>query len=129
MERCGALHDLVNRYSQALVAYLMHSAACNGLHAADQRCARWLLQSHDRIGRDWFELTQEFLAVMLGVRRATVSVIAQQLQRAGLIVFRRRGVRILDREGLEAITCECYGAIKSQFDRLFPEYGAGPIPT
>jgi CRP-like cAMP-binding protein len=129
MERCGPLHDLVNRYSQALVAYLMHSAACNGLHAADQRCARWLLQSHDRIGRDWFELTQEFLAVMLGVRRATVSVIAQQLQRAGLIVFRRRGVRILDRQGLEAITCECYGAIKSQFDRLFPEYGPGPIPT
>jgi CRP-like cAMP-binding protein len=129
MDRCGALHGLVTRYSQAFVTYLMHSAACNGLHAADQRCARWLLQSHDRIGRDWFELTQEFLAIMLGVRRATVSVIAQQLQRAGLIVFRRRGVRILDREGLEAITCECYGAIKSQFDRLFPDHLAGTMPT
>jgi CRP-like cAMP-binding protein len=96
----------------------MQSAACNGLHAADKRCARWLLQSHDRIGRDWFELTQEYLAFMLGVRRATVSIITQQLQRAGLIVFRRRGVEILDRKGLEQTACECYGAIRGLFERL-----------
>jgi CRP-like cAMP-binding protein len=114
----GPLYDQVCRYSQALVGYLMQSAACNGLHAADKRCARWLLQSHDRIGRDWFELTQEYLAFMLGVRRATVSMIAQQLQRAGLIAFRRRGVVILDRKGLEDQTCECYHAIRALFDRL-----------
>lgn len=128
MERRGALHDLVSRYSQALVGYLMHSAACNGLHAADQRCARWLLQSHDRVGRDWFELTQEFLAIMLGVRRATVSMIAQELQRSGLILLRRRGVTILNRKGLEETACECYGAIRAQFDRLLPEIEARTVP-
>jgi CRP-like cAMP-binding protein len=118
MDRRGPLYDLVSRYSQALIAYVMQSAACNGLHAADKRCARWLLQSHDRVGRDRFELTQEFLAFMLGVRRATVSMIAQQLQRAGLIIFHRRRVTILDRPGLEQTTCECYGVIRDQFDRL-----------
>lgn len=116
--RCRPLRELVSRYSQAFVASLMQSAACNGLHAADQRCARWLLQSQDRLGRDWFELTQEFLAFMLGVRRATVSMIAQELQRAGLITFRRGGVTILDRAGLEKLSCECYGAIKAHFARL-----------
>jgi CRP-like cAMP-binding protein len=118
MDRREALYDLVSRYSQALIAYVMQSAACNGLHAADKRCARWLLQSHDRVGRDRFELTQEFLAFMLGVRRATVSMIAQQLQRAGLILFNRRRVTILDRHGLEDATCECYGVIKQKFDQL-----------
>jgi CRP-like cAMP-binding protein len=118
MDARGALYDLVSRYSQALVAYVMQSAACNGLHTADKRCARWLLQSHDRVGRDRFELTQEFLAFMLGVRRATVSMIAQQLQRAGLILFNSRRVTILDRQGLEDVTCECYGVIKQKFDQL-----------
>jgi CRP-like cAMP-binding protein len=118
MDRHGALYDLVGLYSQALIACVMQSAACNGLHAADQRCARWLLQSHDRIGRDCFDLTQEFLAVMLGVRRATVSMIAQQLQRAGLILFQRRTVTIVDRPGLEDATCECYGVMRDLFDRL-----------
>lgn len=118
MDRRCSLYDLVCRYSQALIAYVMQSAACNGLHAADKRCARWLLQSHDRVGRDQFCLTQEFLAFMLGVRRATVSVIAQQLQRAGLIAFSRRSITILDRAGLEGVTCECYGVIRQQFDQL-----------
>jgi CRP-like cAMP-binding protein len=129
MERRKALHDQVSRYSQALVAFLMHTAACNGLHAADQRCARWLLHSHDRIGRDWFELTQEFLAIMLGVRRATVSMIAQELQRSGLILFRRRGVTILNREGLEKLACECYRAVRTQFERLLPEIQPRVVPS
>jgi CRP-like cAMP-binding protein len=128
MRRGGTLYGLVNRYSQAVLASVMHTAACNGLHAADQRCARWLLQSHDRVGRDWFELTQEFLAIMLGVRRATVSMIAQELQRAGLIIFRRGGVTILDREGLEQTACECYAAIRAQFERLLPDAEARTVP-
>jgi CRP-like cAMP-binding protein len=128
MARCGPLHSVVNRYAQALVASLMHTAACNGLHPADQRCARWLLTSHDRIGRDAFELTQEFLAFMLGVRRATVSMIAQQLQRSGVIQFRRRGVTILDRQGLEDMACECYRAIRAQFDRLSLDLRPGTVP-
>ena len=119
--RQGPLQTAIDRYSQAFVASLMQSAACNGLHAAEQRCARWLLQSRDRLERDWFELTQELLAFMLGVRRATVSLITQELQRAGLAVFRRGGVRILNRSGLEALSCECYGAIKAQYARLLPE--------
>jgi CRP-like cAMP-binding protein len=118
ISRGGPLYELVRRYSQALIAYVTQAAACNGLHAADQRCARWLLQSHDRVGRDRFELTQEFLAIMLGVRRATVTIIAQQLQRAGLIHFRRRLVTIVDRRGLEKTACECYGVIRGHFDRL-----------
>ena len=128
MATCGPLHSVVSRYAQALVASLMHTAACNGLHPADQRCARWLLTSHDRIGRDAFELTQEFLAFMLGVRRATVSMIAQQLQRSGVIQFRRRGVTILDRQGLEDMACECYRAIRAQFDRLSMNLRPGTVP-
>jgi CRP-like cAMP-binding protein len=124
MDQRGPFYEQVCRYSQVMIAYLMHSAACNSLHAADQRCARWLLQSHDRLGRDWFELTQEYLAFMLGVRRATVSMVAQQLQRAGLIAFRKRGVVILDRKGLEDMACECYHSIRSLFDGL----GREPVP-
>jgi CRP-like cAMP-binding protein len=118
MDRRGQLFELVARYSQALMAHVMQSAACNGLHAADQRCARWLLQSHDRVGKDCFELTQEFLAIMLGVRRATVSMVAQQLQRAGLITFTRGSVTVVDRPGLEQTSCECYGAIRQQYERM-----------
>jgi DNA-binding transcriptional regulator YhcF (GntR family) len=76
------------------------------------------------VGRDRFELTQEFLAIMLGVRRATVSMIAQQLQRAGIILFNRRNVTIVNRQALEDTSCECYGVVKEQFDRLFVEPAA-----
>src|SRR5205807_8405796 len=106
------------RYAHVLLAFVMQSAACNGLHAADERCARWLLHSHDRIARDSFALTQEFLAVLLGVRRATITVIASEFQRAGLVEFGRRRVTIRNRAGLEAMSCECYRVIKDQFDRL-----------
>jgi CRP-like cAMP-binding protein len=119
MERGGPLYDVVARYATAWLGASMQSAACNGLHTADQRCARWLLQSHDRVEADRFTLTQEFLAVMLGVRRATVTLIAQQLQRAGHILLHRRSVTIRDRAGLEGVTCECYAAVKTQFDLAF----------
>jgi CRP-like cAMP-binding protein len=118
MGRRGPLCEIVSRYASVLLAFVMQSAACNGLHAADERCARWLLHTRDRMGEDSFPLTQEFLAVMLGVRRATITVIAHELQRAGLVEFERRHVTILDRSGLEATACECYRVIKDQFDRL-----------
>ena len=102
MERRGELFELVRRYSIALTALVMQSAACNSLHSAEQRCARWLLMTHDRVHGDEFSLTQEFLAVMLGVRRSTVTVIAGALHKARLIDYSHRRIRIVDRLGLEA---------------------------
>ena len=94
--------------------------ACVALHSIPERCSRWLLLTHDRVGDREFPLTQEFLAQMLGVRRASVSVAAGALQHAGLISYARGRVTILDREGLENAACECYGIIHSEFERLLP---------
>jgi CRP-like cAMP-binding protein len=116
-----ALRRLLDRYTQAYITQVSQGAACNRLHGIEARCARWLLMTHDRVGgADAFPLTQEFLAIMLGVRRAGVSVAAGALQDAGLIRYRRGGIRVLDREGLEAAACECYGVVRRQFDRLLP---------
>ncbi|HWK12519.1 MAG TPA: Crp/Fnr family transcriptional regulator [Vicinamibacterales bacterium] len=120
MDRRGALHQLVQRYSQALVTLIMQSVACNALHDVPQRAARWLLMTHDRVGSDAFELTQEYLAAMLGVRRPTVTVIARELQNKGLITYQRRRIRITDRRGLERMSCECYGVVRKEFARLTP---------
>jgi CRP-like cAMP-binding protein len=95
------------------------SAACNRAHPIDQRCARWLLMTHDRVGNDRFPLTQEFLAQMLGVRRQSVNTAASILQRAGYISYRRGMITVNDREGLESASCECYRIIRTEFDRLF----------
>ena len=89
-------------------------AACNRLHEVDERLARWLLMSHDRIGSDVLPLTQEFLAQMLGTRRSSVSVAASILQKAGLIHYNRGNVTILDRAALEEAACECYAIMKEQ---------------
>jgi CRP-like cAMP-binding protein len=114
-----ALRRLLNRYTLAYLAQVAQTAACNRLHHLEARCARWLLMTHDRVGRaERFALTQEYLGVMLGVRRAGVTVAAGALQDAGLIRYRRGGIRVLDREGLEAAACECYGVVHRQFDRL-----------
>ena len=94
------------------------STACNRLHPAEQRLARWLLICRDRIGRDDIPITQETMAVMLGVRRATVTEAAGTLQRQGLIRYRRGVVSIADRPRLEAASCECYGIVREEFDRL-----------
>jgi CRP-like cAMP-binding protein len=116
-----ALRRLLDRYTLAYLAQVAQTAACNRLHHLEARCARWLLMTHDRVGRvTTVALTQEYLAVMLGVRRAGVSVAAGALQDAGLIRYRRGGIRVLDREGLEAAACECYGIVHRQFDRLLP---------
>lgn len=118
MERRGAFHDRVTRYSQAFVNMLMQSVACNGLHSAEERCCRWLLMTHDRIGQDDFPLTHELLAIMLGVRRPTVTLVMAELTRAGIISHVRGHIRIVDRQGLEAATCECYRNIRAVSDRL-----------
>lgn len=114
----GAFRPLLDRYTQALLSQIAQSGACNRLHPIDQRCARWLLMSHDRVPGDDFSLTQEFLSQMLGVRRATVTTAASILQRAGYIRYRRGRIQITDREGLEAASCECYRVIRSEYERL-----------
>ena len=119
MERRGPLFDLIRRYSQALIALIMQSVACNGLHSVDQRCARWLLMSHDRAGPS-FLLTQEHLAAMLGVRRPSVSDVARRLQSQGLLRYSRGRITILNRKGLEKLSCECYPVVRATFDRLVP---------
>jgi CRP-like cAMP-binding protein len=109
---------LLYLYVQAFMTQIAQSTACNRLHAAEQRLARWLLICRDRVGRDEMPITQETMAVMLGVRRATVTEAASKLQREGLIRYRRGVVAIMDRPGLEATTCECYGIVREEFDRL-----------
>ena len=112
------LYELLLRYIQALISQLSQTVACNRLHSVEERCCRWLLMCHDRVPANEFFLTQELLSQMLGVRRASVSVVAAILQKAGLITYRRGRIRILDRQGLEAASCECYRVVKNEFDRL-----------
>jgi CRP-like cAMP-binding protein len=114
----GKLREVMFAYSQALVAQISQGVACNGVHAIHERCARWLLESHDRARSDEFKLTQEFLSEMLGVRRASVTVAARTLQMAGLIEYRRGRITVTDRAGLEEASCECYGVIKEEYRRL-----------
>jgi CRP-like cAMP-binding protein len=108
MERRGAFSAVVARYAQALVGFVMQSTACNAVHSIEQRLARWLLTAQDRVERNEFPLTQEFVAMMLGATRPTVTVVAGTLQRAGLITYHRGKVSVVDREGLESASCECY---------------------
>jgi CRP-like cAMP-binding protein len=113
-----AMRTMLLRYVQASLIAVAQSAACNRLHMLEQRCARWLLTAHDRAGADKFSLTHEFLAMMLGVRRPGVTIAAQALQAAGLIVYHHGTMSVLDRTGLEAAACECYGVIQGEFERL-----------
>jgi len=112
------LRHVLQRSLQATMVQLAQNAACNLAHPATQRASRWLLMTHDRVMRDTFPLTQEFLAQMLGVRRATVTDIARELQRADLIRSRRGQITIADRAGLERVSCECYGIVRREFDTL-----------
>jgi CRP-like cAMP-binding protein len=112
------LHALLLRYAHAFYVLAGQSAACNRLHPVEERCARWLLLTHDRVRTESFLLTQEVLGQMLGVRRPSVTLAANLLQRAGLIAYRRGLITILDRTGLEAAACECYGVISDEFARL-----------
>ena len=114
LRKCAQLEKRLNRYSQELGMQSMQVAACNRLHELPQRLARWLLMSQDRIGADLVPLTQEFLAHMLGTRRASVTVGAGILQRAGLITYTRGAVTIVNRRNLEEAACECYEVITRQ---------------
>jgi CRP-like cAMP-binding protein len=108
MDRRGVFYDLLIRYGQALVGFIMQSTACNAVHSVEQRLSRWLLLAHDRVGKDEFPLTQEFAAMMLGTSRPSVTLVAGTLQKAGLIHYHRGHLTIVDRERLEAASCECY---------------------
>ena len=114
----GRLAPLVHTFTQALFTLVGRNAACNRLHYIEQRCARWLLMTHDRVGSDQFRLTQEFLAQMLGVQRSTVTVAAGDLQRAGLIGYSRGKIHILDRPKLVRTACECYQIVSSSYERV-----------
>ena len=104
-------------YTHALMEQAAQSVVCNRRHELSERCARWLLLTHDRVGEGAFTLTQDFLAIMLGVRRASVTVAAGMLQRAGFIRYSRGRLEVLDREGLEAASCECYRIIVDSYAR------------
>ena len=120
MNRETAFKDLIHRYGQAFVESLMQSVVCNALHSVEKRCARHLLDIRDRVGRNEFPLTQDVLATMLGVRRASVTLAASALHRAGLIDHAHKRITILDSAGLEAAACECYALVKGHFARLLP---------
>jgi CRP-like cAMP-binding protein len=114
----SALAVLMNEYTLALIAEIMQLAACNIVHGVEERCCRWLLMTHDRMHHGDFQLSHELLAMMLGVRRQTITVAARTLQSAGLIAYTRGHVRILDRKGLEGASCECYAIVRGHTDRL-----------
>jgi len=118
MARGGAFDESIKRYSQGFLTLVMQSTACMALHPVQDRCARWLLMAHDRVHRNEFDLSHEFLAMMLGSTRPTVTVVAGALQKAGLIRYKHGHVTVLDRPGLESAACECYSTVKSHFDRL-----------
>jgi CRP-like cAMP-binding protein len=112
-----ALHERLHRYTQALMVQMAQGAACNRLHPIAERCARWLAMTHDRVPSDTFELTQEFLGQMLGTRRAAVNEAMGIIQEAGLVRYTRGVITVLDRAGLEAVACKCYGIIRAQYER------------
>ena len=118
------LRDLLLRYVLIFQVQVSQTAACNAHHALEQRLARWLLAAHDRSGVPQLSLTQDLIAVMLGVRRATVSIAASTLQRAGVIRYQHGKITILDRTGLENAACECYEAVSGEYRRLFGEEAA-----
>jgi CRP-like cAMP-binding protein len=118
--RGGPVLHLLLRYTQALITQMAQTAVCNRHHTVDQQLCRWLLLSLDRLEGLELLMTQELIANMLGVRREGVTEGALKLQRAGLIQYARGHIKVLDRAGLEARTCECYRVVKREYDRLLP---------
>jgi CRP-like cAMP-binding protein len=114
----GPFRDVLALYAQANLLQIMQATACNALHGVKERCCRWLLQTQDRVGADEFLLKQEFLAIMLGVHRPTVTLVLGALQRDGLITSKYGRIRVLNRKQLEQTSCECYEVIREQFRRL-----------
>lgn len=124
-KRFGKLHDLLLRYTQALLTQMAQTAVCNRHHSLDQQFCRWLLLSLDRLPANELVMTQELIANMLGVRREGVTVAAGNVQKAGLITYSRGKITVIDRPGLEARVCECYAVVKKEFHRLLPEVKSG----
>jgi CRP-like cAMP-binding protein len=118
LAKSASMRKVMLRYAHALFNQVAQSAACNHFHSIERRCCRWMLMTRDRMQSDEFLLTQEFLAMMLGVHRSGVSAAAGALQKKGLIRYRRGIVTILDYRGLKRLSCECYGISKREFDRL-----------
>ena len=119
----GPFHTLLLRYTHAFLTQVSQTAACNAAHLVEQRCARWLLMTHDRVEGDEFPLTHEFLAFMLGVRRAGVTLAMRGLQDAQLVHYVGGRVTVADRTGLERTSCECYAVVRAQYTRLFRPIG------
>jgi CRP-like cAMP-binding protein len=119
--RGGAMQHLLLRYTQSLLTQMAQTAVCNRHHSVDQQLCRWLLLSLDRLPSNKLTMTQELIANMLGVRREGVTEAAGKLQSAGLIEYSRGRITVLDRPGLEALACECYGVVKRESDRLLPD--------
>jgi CRP-like cAMP-binding protein len=119
--RSGELQHLLLRYTTALLTQMAQTAVCNRHHSLDQQLCRWLLLSLDRLPSNVLVMTQVLIANMLGVRREGVTEAAGDLQRAGLITYRRGHITVNNRAGLEARACECYAVVKQEFDRLLPE--------
>jgi len=125
LQRSAGMRMVMLHYAHAFFNQVAQSAACNHFHGLEQRCCRWLLMTHDRVQSDQFLLTQEFLGMMLGVQRSSVTLAASKLKADGLIEYRRGQVTILDRQELEHRACECYEVSKREFDRLLgPPTGA-----
>lgn len=120
-DRAGAVQRLLLRYTQALLTQMAQTAVCNRHHSVEQQLCRWLLLSLDRLPTNVLTMTQELIANMLGVRREGVTAAAGNLQKAGLISYNRGIITVLDRAGIEAVCCECYQVVKTEFDRLLPE--------
>lgn len=118
LDRQPALLRRLLRYTEAMHAQAMQTAACNGHHALEQRLARWILMAHDRADNEVLPLTQEFLAMMLCVQRPSITVIARTLQQVALIRYTQGQITVLDRAGLEATACECYRAVRDRFDQI-----------
>jgi len=121
--RAGSLQQLLLRYTQALMTQMAQSAVCNRHHSVEQQLCRWLLLTMDRVPMRELVMTQELVASMLGVRRESVTEAAGKLQDAGYIRYRRGHITVLERQGLEARACECYGVVKKELDRLLADVG------
>lgn len=114
-----AFNLLLNAYAQAFLEKTLRAVACNAVHTVEERAARWLLLCHDQVGRDTFTLTQEFFASFLGVARPTVTIVSRKLRKAGYIHYRRGCLSVVDREGLENASCECYAIVRRYYDEAF----------
>lgn len=120
LQQHPSIRDLLLRYVRFFLVQALQCVACNSLHAVEERCAKWLLMAHDRAGSDQLNLTQEFLAEVLGVHRPSVTIVARTLQNAGLIRYSRGVIVVTDRKGLEEAACECYAVIRKALDEILP---------